>query len=466
MKYYIGLDLGTSSLKGVLINEKNKVIKTSSFDYPIYFPKDGYSEQNPSDWLDATRKVIKELSLGKEDKIYGLSIAGQMHGLVTLDKDDNIIRPCILWNDNRSVEETNYLNNIIGKEKLNEYTGNIAFTGFSAPKILWMQNNELELWNKVDKIMLPKDYLVYMLTEVFSSDYSDASGMLLLDVKNKCWSKQMLEICHVKENQLPKLYESYEVVGQLKEEYGLPNCKVTAGCGDNAGAAIGTNTIHNGECNISLGTGGTIFIATDNFKEDKTNGIHSFCHSNGKYHLMACILSAASARKWWLENVLESNDYQKDEQDMNGTSTDVIFLPYLNGERSPYNDPNIRGMFYNLSASTTKKELSLAVLEGVAFALKTCLEQIKEDGVNIQKATICGGGAKSDLWCQIISNVLEIPIARLKDNLGPSFGAALLAKAENNISTDINIDKVFIPLLNTNYSKKYENFKKLYQLIK
>ena len=246
--------------------------------------------------------------------------------------------------------------------------------------------------------MLPKDYLAYVLTGVFSCDYSDASGMLLLDVKHKCWSKEMCEVCSVKEEWLPQLYESYEITGKVKEEYGLLDCIVTAGAGDNAAAAIGTGTVKNGSCNISLGTSGTIFISQDAFSVDDKNALHSFAHANGKHHLMGCILSAASCRKWWLEDILGTDDYNRDEEEIAETrDTPVIYLPYLMGERSPHNDTRIRGAFLNLSADTTRAEMSKAVMEGVTFALKDCLEIAKNNGLDIKETNLCGGGPQQSL---------------------------------------------------------------------
>ena len=344
--YYIGVDLGTSSVKLLLLGDNgicNIVIK----EYPVYYPENGWSEQNPEDWWQKTIEGIKEITKGIDTKkVKGISFGGQMHGLVILDKNDNVIRPAILWNDTRTQVETDYLNNITGKKKLVELTGNIAFAGFTAPKILWLKNNEPHNFEKIDKIMLPKDYIVYKLTGNHCTDVSDASGMLLLDVKNRCWSKEMLEITGVSEKQLPKLYESYEVVGKIKDdiayELGFENVRVIAGAGDNAASAIGTGTVDNGDCNISLGTSGTIFVASDKYEADYENAIHNFCHSTGKYHYMACILSAASCNKWWIEDILESDDYTSiyENYDKVGEN-DIFFLPYMMGERSPLNDADI-----------------------------------------------------------------------------------------------------------------------------
>ena len=274
---YIGVDLGTSAVKLLLMDEKGDIKKIVSKEYPLYFPHPGWSEQHPEDWFTQSVEGIKELtSECDKSQVAGISFGGQMHGLVILDKDDQVIRPAILWNDGRTTEETDYLNNEIGKETLSKYTANIAFTGFTAPKILWVKKNEPENFAKITKIMLPKDYLAYCLSGSFCSDYSDASGMLLMDVEHKCWSKEMMDICGVTEEQLPKLYESYEVVGSLKPEVaaelGLSeNVKIIAGAGDNAAAAVGTGTVGDGRCNISLGTSGTIFISSANFGVDKNN---------------------------------------------------------------------------------------------------------------------------------------------------------------------------------------------------
>ena len=318
--YYIGVDLGTSAVKLLLMSADGNIKNIVSREYALSFPRSGWSEQSAEDWWTAVKSGLKKLVSGiDKNEVKGIGVAGQMHGLVILDDKDNVIRPVILWNDGRTSKETDYLNNEIGKEKLADWTGNIAFPGFTAPKILWVKENEKENFAKIKKIMLPKDYINYMLTGAFVTDYSDASGMLLLDVKNKTWSKDMIEICGIKEDMLPTLHESYDVVGELKaqvaDELGLPkNVKVVAGAGDNAAAAIGTGTVGNGACNISVGTSGTIFISSDTFKMDKNNALHSFAHSDGHYHLMGCMLSAASCNKWWMEDVLLTNDYNGESE--------------------------------------------------------------------------------------------------------------------------------------------------------
>lgn len=475
---YIGLDLGTSGLKGLLVDKAGNIVKEESAQYPVSYPHEGWSEQNPADWLAACRRVLANLARGNETRIGGISFGGQMHGLVILDAQDTVIRPCILWNDGRTARETAYLNDVVGKETLSAYTGNIAFAGFTAPKLLWLRENEPQNFARIAKIMLPKDYLAYMLTGTFATDYSDASGMLLLDVRNKRWSDEMCEVCHIRKEQLPQLYESYAVIGKPKPEYGLPNAIVTVGAGDNAAAAVGTGTVENGACNISLGTSGTLFIASDTFSVDEKNALHSFCHATGRWHLMGCILSAASANKWWLEEILQTDDYTaavRGAEKMCGRNN-VFFLPYLMGERSPHNDVNARGAFLGLSASTTREECSLAVLEGVAFALRDCIEVARAGGAHIERTAICGGGAKSALWKQIIADVLNMPIDVPKTEQGPAFGAAMLAMVGAGAYTSVQdaaahivqVRETIAPNSQTAqlYNEKYSRFRRLYPALK
>lgn len=476
MNYYIGLDLGTSGLKGLLVDRLGNIIKESNESYPVHYPRDGWSEQNPEDWIVATRKILKTLSQSVEGDVKGISIGGQMHGLVILDEQDKVIRPAILWNDGRTQNQTDYLNDVIGKERLSALTANIAFAGFTAPKILWVKENEPENFAKIAKIMLPKDYVAYMLTGVHSCDYSDASGMLLLDVEHKCWSKDMCKICSVKEEWLPQLYESYEVTGKVLKEFGLPNAVFVAGAGDNSAAAIGTGTVKNGSCNISLGTSGTVFISGDTFSVDEKNALHAFAHANGKWHLMGCILSAASANKWWLEDILKTNDYAGAIKDVSLGENSVYFLPYLMGERSPHNDVNARGAFLGMRANTTREEMNLAVLEGVAFSLRDCVEVARSNGIVVSKTAICGGGAKSDVWKKIIANVLNAEVVSLETEQGPSYGAAILAMvgtgeyATVKEATDRIVKEKSSVLpekdLTEKYEAKYQKFKKLYPCLK
>ena len=480
--YYIGVDLGTSALKLVMMDSRGELVKSVSKEYPLYFPHSGWSEQNPTDWFLAVKEGLKELAAGAAEKIAGISFGGQMHGLVILDKDDNVLRPAILWNDGRSTKETDYLNNVIGKEKLSELTANIAFAGFTAPKILWVKNNEPEIFEKISKIMLPKDYISYMLSGSFCTDYSDASGMLLLDVKNKKWSQEMIKICSISEDMLPKLYESYEVVGNIKpelaKELGLnEDIKIIAGAGDNAAAAIGTATVGEGACNISLGTSGTIFISSKNFGVDKYNALHSFDHADGNYHLMGCMLSAASCNKWWMEDILKTEDFSGEQQDIDNLGENkVFFLPYLMGERSPHNDPFARGSFIGMGMDTRREDMTLAILEGVTFALRDSLEVARSLGIEIKKTMICGGGAKSPLWKKLVANIMNVEVEVPVSEEGPGFGAAILAavgcgeyeNVETATKAIIKIKEKIKPEeeLVLKYEERYQKFKKIYPALK
>ena len=482
---YIGIDLGTSAVKLLLMDEKGSIKNIVSKEYPLYFPHPGWSEQKPEDWYEQVMAGLKDLIKDADkSQIAGISFGGQMHGLVILDENDNVIRPALLWNDGRTFEETDYLNEKIGKDKLSEYTANIAFTGFTAPKILWVKNKEPENFKKIRKIMLPKDYIAYKLTGVNCTDVSDASGMLLLDVKNRRWSKEMCDICGITEDMLPKLYESYECVGTVKEdiatELGIPSsCKVAAGAGDNAAAAVGTGTVGDGNCNISLGTSGTIFISSKNFGVDKYNALHSFDHADGSYHLMGCMLSAASCNKWWMDDIIGTDDYagqQKDITDEKLGNNHVFFLPYLMGERSPHNDPNARGTFIGLTMDNTRTDMTQAVLEGVAFALRDSLEVARSLGIKIERTKICGGGAKSPLWKKIIANVMNLKVDVIESEEGPALGGAMLAAVANGEYASVKdaadaivkiVDTVEpTPELVDRYEKKYQQFKQIYPACK
>ena len=481
--YYIGIDLGTSAVKLLLMEESGKICNIVSREYPLFFPHPGWSEQKPEDWFAQSMEGMKELTKDIDRaQVAGIGFGGQMHGLVTLDKDDNVIRPAILWNDGRTGEETEYLNTVIGKDKLSQYTANIAFAGFTAPKILWMQKNEPENFKKVVKIMLPKDYLAYRLSGSFCTDVSDASGMLLLDVKNRCWSKEMLEICGITEEQLPKLYESWEVVGTLKPEIAKElgfseNVKVVAGAGDNAAAAVGTGTVGDGQCNISLGTSGTIFISSANFGVDKNNALHSFAHADGHYHLMGCMLSAASCNKWWAEEILHTDDFAAEQKDITKLGENhVFYLPYLMGERSPHNDPYARATFTGMTMDTTRADMMQAVLEGVVFALRDSLEVAKSLGIKIERTKICGGGAKSPLWKKIIANVMNLKVDVIESEEGPGYGAAILAAVGCGVFDSVEeAAKKLVKVTGTEepdpelvqkYEERYQEFKELYPALK
>ncbi len=480
---YIGVDLGTSAVKLLLMDENGKIHNIVSKEYPLFFPHPGWSEQNPEDWYTQSIAGIKELIQDcDKSQIAGISFGGQMHGLVVLDEQDQVIRPAILWNDGRTGKETDYLNEVIGKDKLSEYTANIAFAGFTAPKILWMKEQEPENFAKIAKIMLPKDYLAYRLSGVHCTDYSDASGMLLLDVKNRCWSKEMVDICGISVEQLPKLFESYEVVGTVKEELakemGLPEqVKVIAGAGDNAAAAVGTGTVGDGMCNISLGTSGTIFISSKSFGVDENNALHSFDHADGYYHLMGCMLSAASCNKWWMDEILKTTEYAKEQESIQKLGENQVFyLPYLMGERSPHNDPQARATFIGMTMDTTREEMTQAVLEGVAFGLRDSLEVARSLGIRIERTKICGGGAKSPLWKKIIANVMNLKVDVIESEEGPGYGGAILAAVGCGEYASVEeAARKLVKVVDTvepeaelveKYEERYQKFRQIYPTVK
>lgn len=482
---YIGIDLGTSAVKLLLMDGEGEIKNIVSKEYPLEFPQPGWSQQAPEDWKKAVLEGVPELLRGFDaSQVAGIGAGGQMHGLVVLDRDDNVIRPAILWNDGRTAKQVDYLNNVVGKEKLSGLTANIAFAGFTAPKLLWMRENEPDLFARIAKIMLPKDYINYILTGVHCTDCSDASGMLLLDVEHKCWSKEMLDICGVTENQMPRLFESYEKVGTLlpdvAKELGLPeNVVVCAGAGDNAAAAVGTGTVGEGACNISLGTSGTVFISSEKFGVDPNNALHAFAHADGHYHLMGCMLSAASCNKWLMEDIFQTSDYAGEQKDITPDrlgNNHVFFLPYLMGERSPINDTDARGTFTGLTMDTSRADLTQAVLEGVAFAIRDSFEVARALGIPIERSKICGGGAKSPLWKTIMANVLNIRLDIPESEQGPGMGGAMLAmvacglyptvadacaklvRTAETVSPD--------PDIAARYEARYRQFKTIYPALK
>ena len=485
MNLYIGIDLGTSAAKLLLMDELGEIKNVISKEYPLEFPKPGWSQQNPEDWRKAILEGIPELLTGFDGaSVAGIGCGGQMHGLVILDENDNVIRPAILWNDGRTAAQVDYLNNEVGKEKLSGMTANIAFAGFTAPKILWVRENEPENFARIAKIMLPKDYVNYILTGVHACDYSDASGMLLLDVEHKCWSRQMLEIVGVTEKQIPKLFESYHCIGTVKPDVakllGLgERVVVAAGAGDNAAAAVGTGVVGEGGCNISLGTSGTVFISSEKFGVDSTNALHAFAHADGGYHLMGCMLSAASCNKWLMEDILQTTDYAAQQAAIREAGlgeNHTYFLPYLMGERSPINDTDARGTFIGMTMDTTRADLVQAVLEGVAFAIRDSVEVARSLGISITSSKICGGGAKSALWKRILANVLNIPLESPESEQGPGMGGAMLAMVACGAYDSVKaVCDRFVrvaavvepePALVAKYEKRYQQFRKIYPACK
>ena len=485
MNLYIGIDLGTSAAKLLLMDAGGRVLHVVSKEYPLEFPRPGWSQQDPEDWRKAVLEGIPELLRGFDGAaVAGIGCGGQMHGLVILDEEDNVIRPAILWNDGRTESQVQYLNDTIGRENLSRWTANIAFAGFTAPKILWVREKEPEHFAKIAKIMLPKDYINYILTGVHACDYSDASGMLLLDVEKKCWSREMLDICGIREAQMPRLVESFACIGTVKPEIaaqlGISSAvKVAGGAGDNAAAAVGTGVVGQGGCNISLGTSGTVFISSKSFGVDDTNALHAFAHADGGWHLMGCMLSAASCNKWLLEDIFKTGDHAAEQAPISDDKlgrNHVFFLPYLMGERSPINDTNARGTFIGMTMDTTRADLVQAVLEGVAFAIRDSVEVARSLGITIDSSMICGGGAKSKLWKRIMANVLGAELRSPASEQGPGMGGAMLAMVTCGAYESVGAacEKLVgvcetvkpEPELTALYEKRYQQFRKIYPAVK
>ena len=482
---YIGIDLGTSAVKLLLVDDTGAILNAVTKEYPICYPQPGWSEQNPVDWWSGTLIGLEELLDGFDAQaVAGIGCGGQMHGLVILDEEDEIIRDAILWNDGRTAAETDWLNQEIGREKLSALTANIAFAGFTAPKLLWVRRHEPENFARIAKIMLPKDYINYKLTGVHACDYSDASGMLLLDVRRRRWSAEMLGICGVAEAQMPRLFESYEVIGTLRPEIAAalklrPEVKVVAGAGDNAAAAVGTGTVGEGGCNISLGTSGTIFISSKSFGVDPHNALHAFAHADGGWHLMGCMLSAASCNKWLCEDVLGTPDYAGEQAQIAPEKlgrNHVFFLPYLMGERSPINDVAARGTFTGITMDSSRADLVQAVLEGVAFAIRDSFEVARALGLSVPRSKLCGGGSRSPLWRTIFANVLGIPLDLVKTEQGPGYGGAMLAmvgcgrfesvQAAADALVEVAETVEPDPELTARYEAQYQKFRRIYPAMK
>lgn len=482
---YIGIDLGTSACKFLLMDETGDIKKIVSRDYPLSFPQAGWSEQEPAAWVRAVEEGIPALLDGFDAaQVRGIGAGGQMHGLVVLDAEDKVIRPAILWNDGRTAAEVDYLNETIGKARLSAATANIAFAGFTAPKLLWMRKHEPELFARIVKIMLPKDYINYVLTGVHCTEPSDAAGTLLYDVERGVWSEEMLEIVGVRAEQMPRLFASYAPVGTVlpavAKRLGIPReTIVAAGAGDNAAAAVGTGTVGEGACNISIGTSGTIFITSEKFGVDPHNALHSFAHADGNYHLMGVMLSAASCNQWFMDKVLGTKDYAAEQEGITDERlgrNPVFFLPYLMGERSPINDTDARAAFIGMSLDTERRDLVQALFEGVAFGMRDSIEIARQLGIRIERSKICGGGAKSKLWQRIFANVLNVKLDILASEQGPGMGGAMLAMVACGVYPSVADAAATLvrvmetvepePALAARYEERYQKYRLLYPALK
>ena len=493
MRYVIGVDLGTSGTKTVLFDEKGTVIASMTIEYPMYQPKNGYAEQDPADWYNAAvntiKGVIAKSGVSRED-IVGVGLSGQMHGLVMLDENNEVIRKSIIWCDQRTAAEVEEMNEKVGREKLIEITANPALTGWTAAKILWVKNNEPENYAKCRHILLPKDYIRFMLTGEYATEVSDASGMQLLDVTHRCWSKEICDKLGIDMSMLAKVYESCEVTGKITEKAAeLTGLKagtiVAGGAGDNAAAAVGTGVVTDGRAFTTIGTSGVVFAHTSQVSIDPKGRVHTCCAAvPGAWHIMGVTQGAGLSLKWFRDNFCnaekETAKYMGvDEYYLMDKEADTVpiganrllYLPYLMGERTPHLDPDARGMFFGLSAMHTKKDMLRAVMEGVAYSLRDCMEICREMNINVSDMMACGGGGSSPLWRQMLADLYGCPVKTSASKEGPALGVAILAMVAAGIYASVpeaceqicGVDKVQEPI--TENVPVYEKFFRLYDKV-
>ncbi len=497
MAYLIGIDVGTSSAKAILIDESGNVLATEAPEYEFVTPKPLWAESNPEDWWSATvasiRSILEESGVAAEE-VSGLGLTGQMHGLVMLDRAGEVLRPCIMWNDQRTGEQCASLTEKVGQSKVIELTGNPVLPGFTAPKVLWVEENEPETYAKTAKVILPKDYIRYRLSGEFYSDVSDASGTSFLDVAGRCWSEEMLSAANVPRDWLPEVTESPvastkvngEAAGITGLSEGLP---IVAGAGDQAAQAVGCGIVREGVISVTLGTSGVVFAHSDEYRVEPEGRLHAFCHAvPDKWHLMGVMLSAAGSFQWYRntlggEEMARERETGEDAYDLltagaakiEAGSEGLIFLPYLSGERTPHPDPNAKGVFFGLTLRHTKAHMTRAVLEGVTFGLKDSLELMRGLGTGIDKIVASGGGAKSALWKQMLADVFDGRIVLVNATEGAAYGAALLAgvgcgifpSVEEACSAAIKETEETTPGADRSvYSEVYPRYRKLYPLLK
>ena len=491
MNYLIGIDLGTSATKTVLFDENGTVIASASREYPMYQPQNGWAEQKPEDWreaaLETITRVVKESGVDK-DEIKGIGISGQMHGLVMLDENNEVIRPSIIWCDQRTANECEEITEKVGKERLIEITANPALTGFTASKILWVRNHEPENYAKCRHILLPKDYVRLILTGEYATEVSDASGMQLLDVPNRCWSDEVLEKLDIDKRMLAKVYESPEVTGTILPEIaavtGLSEkTVVVGGAGDNAAAAVGTGVVKDGRAFTTIGTSGVVFAHSKNVTIDPKGRVHTFCCAvPGCWHVMGVTQGAGLSLQWFRNNFCQdymekakeegcdAYDYINRDVDIVSLGADrLIYLPYLMGERTPHLDPDCRGVFFGLSAIHTRKHMLRAVMEGVSYSMKDCNDILKEMGVEVDDMMACGGGGRSAVWRQMLADMYGCTVKTVAAKEGPALGVAILAgvgagiydSVEAACEKMIHTDKSCDPI--PEHTAKYEEYHKIYK---
>lgn len=440
MNYFIGIDSSTTATKALLMDEAGKVVGVASSEYSYETPHPLWSEQSPTLWWDATiasiRSVLAQTRIDLK-QVKGIGLTGQMHGLVLLDENGDVLRPAILWNDQRTASQCDSIRLKLGRENLIRITGNDALTGFTAPKILWVQENEPEIWKRARHILLPKDYVRYKLTGKFMMDRADGAGSILFDLAKRDWSPEVLSALDIPAELLPPTCEGTDVTGELSSsvasELGLPaGIPIFGGGGDQAASAVGTGAVRAGVVSVSLGTSGVVFATTDSPSIEPEGRLHAFCHSvPGKWHLMGVMLSAAGSLRWHRDTFSPNTDYDtllKPAESIPAGSDGLLFLPYLTGERTPHPDPLARGAFVGLTVRHSLAHLTRSVLEGVSFGLRDSFELMKSSGLkNATQVRVTGGGARSPLWRQILADILQAEVVTVNTAEGAAYGAALLA---------------------------------------
>lgn len=493
MAYLIGVDLGTSGTKTVLFAEDGTVAASCTIEYPLYQPQNGWAEQDPLDWWNAvcgtTKAVIAKAGISARE-IKGVGLSGQMHGLVMLDKSGNVLRKSIIWCDQRTAKECEEITQKVGAENLIKITANPALTGFTASKIMWVKNNEPEIYEKCAHILLPKDFIRYKLTGEFATEVSDASGMQLLDVPNRKWSDQVLDALQIEKSLLGKVYESPEITGKVTKAAsdltGLAEgTAVVGGAGDNAAAAVGTGTVQDGRAFTTIGTSGVVFAHTSKLSIDPKGRVHTFCCAvPGAWHVMGVTQGAGLSLKWFRDNFcheemiaaagMKKDPYflmDKQAEEIPIGSDRLLYLPYLMGERTPHLDPNCRGVFFGLSAMHTRQHLLRAVMEGVTFSQRDSVEVLREMGVSINEMLACGGGGSSPLWRQMLADVYGCPVKTVVSKEGPALGVAILAGAGTGVYSSVQDGCAAVIKTNppqnpiSQNSAEYEKFYSIYRAL-
>jgi xylulokinase len=498
MRYLLGLDIGTSGTKTALFDEYGNTIKTATYGYELFQPKAGWAEQEPDAWWEACvngiKTVIEKSKVSPKD-IKGIGLSGQMHGLVLVDKDYKVIRNSIIWCDQRTEKECNYMTEVIGKEKLIKITGNPALTGFTLSKLLWVRNNEPLNYKKIYKILLPKDYIRLKLTNVFATEVSDASGMQMLDINTRNWSEEILEKLNIDKNILAEVYESVVVSGHVTEEASrLTNLAVgtpvVGGAGDQAAGAVGNGIVNEGIISVSMGTSGVVFAATDTPRFDKEGRVHTLCHAvPNKWHVMGVTQGAGLSLNWFKRTFCKSEVMESEASKVNiydlltekasnskPGSNGIIYLPYLMGERTPHIDPNVKGAFLGVSLINNHDDFIRSVLEGVSFSLKNCLDLLQHMNISIDEIRVSGGGAESKVWRQITADIFGYSLNTVKASEGGALGVAILAGVGAGIYTSVEDacskiikgnDKIEPDLsLKETYKEVYEKYNSAYPKIK